>query len=165
MFLVHGFYRVNGGIFPPPPVIGNFLSLLPHPTSFRGPFVNVDELLSLIAQSGLIPAQIDSKPPKAEPVQNGTKYFETAIKASLGHGGGGGNNNSNNNHITNAVTSSPGQEQGHGHGGHGHGGHFRKRQFEQEMEDDQDGHGDNSNSGQGRAFDIYRSRQLQKRPK
>jgi len=38
---------VPGGIFPPPPAIGHLLSILPHPISFHGPFVSIDDLTNV----------------------------------------------------------------------------------------------------------------------
>lgn len=46
-----GAHTVPGGVFPPPPALGNLLSRLPQPGSFWGPFVDVDELLNIIRVS------------------------------------------------------------------------------------------------------------------
>lgn len=46
-----GAHTVPGGIFPPPPAIGNLLSKLPQPGSFWGPFVDIEELCNLIRLS------------------------------------------------------------------------------------------------------------------
>jgi len=46
-----GAHTVPGGIFPPPPAIGNLLSRLPQSGSFWGPFVDIDELCNIIRMS------------------------------------------------------------------------------------------------------------------
>lgn len=43
-----GAHTVPGGIFPPPPAVGNLLTRLPQPHSFWGPFVDIDELCNII---------------------------------------------------------------------------------------------------------------------
>lgn len=43
-----GAHTVPGGVFPPPPAIGNLLSRLPQPNSFWGPHVVIDELCEII---------------------------------------------------------------------------------------------------------------------
>ncbi|XP_076344478.1 cleavage stimulation factor subunit su(f) isoform X2 [Tachypleus tridentatus] len=42
-----GAHPVPGGIFPPPPVASVLMTYLPPPTCFHGPFVAVDELMTL----------------------------------------------------------------------------------------------------------------------
>lgn len=46
-----GAHTVPGGVFPPPPAIGNLLSRLPQPGSFWGPFVDIDELCNIVRVS------------------------------------------------------------------------------------------------------------------
>lgn len=43
-----GAHTVPGGVFPPPPAIGNLLPRLPQPNSFWGPFVDIEELCNFI---------------------------------------------------------------------------------------------------------------------
>lgn len=43
-----GAHTVPGGIFPPPPAVGNLLTRLPQPHSFWGPFVDIDELCNIV---------------------------------------------------------------------------------------------------------------------
>jgi len=43
-----GAHTAPGGVFPPPPAIGNLLSKLPQPSSFWGPFVDIEELCSIV---------------------------------------------------------------------------------------------------------------------
>lgn len=47
------FHPVPGGVYPPPPAVAHLMSLLPPPTSFIGPFVNVDMLCNLLSQTPL----------------------------------------------------------------------------------------------------------------
>jgi len=71
-----------GGIFPPPPAVATLLSQLPHPISFRGPFVSVDDLMNLIRTKVSV-TSLDSSPrPEGLPAQEGRKYFATAIEAA-----------------------------------------------------------------------------------
>ncbi|EFO86298.1 hypothetical protein GCK72_004918 [Caenorhabditis remanei] len=44
------FHPVPGGVYPPPPAAAHLLSLLPPPTCFIGPFVNVEALCNLLSQ-------------------------------------------------------------------------------------------------------------------
>ena len=44
----YGSHSVPGGVFPPPPAIGNLLSKLPQPGSFWGPFVDIEELCGIV---------------------------------------------------------------------------------------------------------------------
>lgn len=46
-----GAHTVPGGVFPPPPAIGNLLSRLPQPSSFWGPYVDIEELCNIIRLS------------------------------------------------------------------------------------------------------------------
>ena len=46
-----GAHTVPGGVFPPPPAIGNLLTRLPQAGSFWGPFVDIDELANIIRVS------------------------------------------------------------------------------------------------------------------
>lgn len=46
-----GSHTVPGGVFPPPPAIGNLMSRLPQQSSFWGPFVDVEELCNIIRLS------------------------------------------------------------------------------------------------------------------
>lgn len=46
-----GAHTVSGGVFPPPPAIGNLLSRLPQPNTFWGPFVDIEELCNIIRLS------------------------------------------------------------------------------------------------------------------
>lgn len=43
-----GSHTVPGGTFPPPPSVGVLLPRLPQPSSFWGPFVDIDELCNII---------------------------------------------------------------------------------------------------------------------
>lgn len=47
----YGLHTVPGGIFPPPPAIGQLLSRLPQSSSFWGPFVDIDELCNIVRVS------------------------------------------------------------------------------------------------------------------
>lgn len=46
-----GAHTVPGGVFPPPPALGNLLSRLPQPSSFWGPFVDIEELCNIMRLS------------------------------------------------------------------------------------------------------------------
>jgi cleavage stimulation factor subunit 3 len=41
------------GVFPPPPTVGDLLARLPPPSSYEGPFVNVDDLMNIIMECRL----------------------------------------------------------------------------------------------------------------
>jgi mRNA cleavage and polyadenylation factor I complex, subunit RNA14, putative (fragment) len=149
--LVPGSHSVAGGIFPPPPAVGLLLSQLPHPSSYHGPFVMVDELMNLFHNAKQIDTNPDKPPPsfKADSsasastynLINGPKLFETSIKASLQF-------NSNINSSSNADKV----------------GLSNKRSTP--LDDDEDEvEGENSNPLNPPSFDIYRTRQLQKRVK
>lgn len=47
----YGAHTVPGGVFPPPPAVGNLLSKLPQPNSFWGPFVDIAQLSNIIKAS------------------------------------------------------------------------------------------------------------------
>lgn len=132
-----------GGIFPPPPAVGQFLAQLPHPSSFHGPFVMIEELMNILRSSKLIDVHSDKLPPTMK-VDSGansglnSKLFDTAIKASAHFAA---NFNSNSGDKSNSI----------------------KRAIGNDDDDDQDG--ENSNPANTPTFDIYRSRQLQKRVK
>lgn len=42
-----GEHQVGGGMFPQPPALATLCSILPPPTSFRGPFVSVDKMIEV----------------------------------------------------------------------------------------------------------------------
>ncbi|RWS07998.1 Protein suppressor of forked-like protein [Dinothrombium tinctorium] len=140
---VPGAHTLPGGIFPPPPAIGSLLSQLPHPSCFHGPFVAIDELIKIFINSTQIPSYKDSTSNviKPEGIQGpaGQKLFETALKAPVNFHT---NNNSNDGHQEKI-------------------GFSTKRSVNAEEEDDVEG----ENSNQLPSFDIYRSRQMQKRVK
>lgn len=46
-----GAHTVPGGVFPPPPAIGNLLTRLPQPGSYWGPFVDIEELCNIVRMS------------------------------------------------------------------------------------------------------------------
>lgn len=145
-----------GGIFPYPPAVVTALSLLPPPTSFRGPFVQVDELLGLFKSSAVIQladsavSGIISSSRIFEPLQpsEARPYFSLAVDASesiqlpgtMGAGGGGGVG-------------------GGGVSGGNMGGLSMKRQLDEEEE------GDGEGNLLPPQFDIYRTRQLHKKPR
>ncbi|KAI1287093.1 Cleavage stimulation factor subunit 3 [Halotydeus destructor] len=72
----HGSHRVAGGMFPPPPAVGSLMAMLPHPQSFRGPFVGVNELMNLFLITGVL----DGSEPRPEGVTG--KVFAIANKAA-----------------------------------------------------------------------------------
>lgn len=47
----YGAHTVPGGVFPPPPAVGNLLPRLPQPSSYWGPFVDLDELCNVLRNS------------------------------------------------------------------------------------------------------------------
>ncbi|KAI2808562.1 Cleavage stimulation factor subunit 3 [Blomia tropicalis] len=104
-----------GGIFSYPPSIVSLLSQLPPPICFRGPFVNIDELMSMFQSSTTI--SLTDSTAKAESI-------DTSESLTSGNG--------------------------------------TKRQLTIDDDDDGDGEGSNLMPPQ---FDIYRSRQLQKKPR
>ncbi|CAP22079.2 Protein CBR-SUF-1 [Caenorhabditis briggsae] len=53
------FHPVPGGVYPPPPAAAHLMSLLPPPTCFIGPFVNVEALCSVLSQTQLPSLQYD----------------------------------------------------------------------------------------------------------
>lgn len=139
-----------GGIFPYPPAVVTLLSMLPPPTSFRGPFVAVDELVNHYTTSGnAIPlaestvSGISSSNRPLEPLQpnEARSYFSLAVDASesfqlsIAPSGGGGDSRA--------------------------GGGY-KRQLPQDEEEEGEGEGGNLLPPQ---FDIYRTRQLHKKPR
>ena len=44
---------VPGGIFPPPRAVAEALTILPPPAYFEGPYVNVDDLMTVMLRSDL----------------------------------------------------------------------------------------------------------------
>jgi cleavage stimulation factor subunit 3 len=50
-----GEHRVPGGVFPMPPLLGDFCNRLPPPGCFDGPFVKIDSLLSAM---NLLPSSL-----------------------------------------------------------------------------------------------------------
>ncbi|XP_015784483.1 cleavage stimulation factor subunit 3 [Tetranychus urticae] len=152
--LIPGSHSVPGGIFPPPPAVGQLLAQLPHPSSFHGPFVIVDELMNLIRNTNKIDISIEK--PNYKPDQNNhhnIKLFETAIQASK---------------TFNPIMSNSSQEKGGGGGGSGSGGPGGPGGMKRIIghdDDEEDPENDNSNPANPPAFDIYRTRQLQKRVK
>lgn len=124
-----------GGIFPHPPSITSLLSLLPPPISFRGPFVNIDELISIFTNCDTI-ALSENKANCLLP-NDARSYFSMALDSSEPFNMNGG-------------SSSVGSGSG-----------ALKRSL---FDEDDDGDGDNSNLMPPQ-FDIYRTRQLNKKPK
>ncbi|XP_054160446.1 cleavage stimulation factor subunit 3-like [Oppia nitens] len=113
----------RGGIFPPPQAVTTLLAQLPHPSSFNGPFVSIDDLMNLIRTKF---STLDTSPrPEGIPVQDGRKLFTIAMEAA--------ENNTN----------------------------ISKRTLNDE---DDEADGDDSNPAPPQ-YDIYRSRQLQKKPR
>lgn len=53
-----GEHPIPGGTFPPPPTASHFMTLLPPPDCFHGPFVGVDSLISLFSKM-----MLPEKPP------------------------------------------------------------------------------------------------------
>lgn len=47
----YGSHTVPGGVFPPPPAVGNLLSRLPQANTFWGPFVDIEQLCHIIRVS------------------------------------------------------------------------------------------------------------------
>ncbi|VDP13734.1 unnamed protein product, partial [Soboliphyme baturini] len=47
------YHPVPGGVFPPPPAVAHFMSLMPPPYSFNGPFVIVDLLIEKFTDMSL----------------------------------------------------------------------------------------------------------------
>lgn len=191
LVLVPGSHAVPGGIFPPPPAVGQLLAQLPHPSSFHGPFVLVDELMTLFRNAVKIEINLDR--PLYKPDTNNhhsMKLFDTAINASKtfnsvvnnsekgdrndrGERGGRGGEGRGGDSGLGFGLGGPkrphgggGRDRGGGggvpdqgiagQGGLGVGGHD---------DDEEDPDNDNSNSANPPVFDIYRSRQLQKRVK
>ncbi|XP_053209017.1 cleavage stimulation factor subunit 3-like [Panonychus citri] len=178
--LVPGSHAVPGGIFPPPPAVGHLLAQLPHPTSFHGPFIMVDELMNLFRTAVKIEINLDK--PIYKPDTNNhhnLKLFDTAINASKTF-----------NSIVNNPEKGERSERGGGRGGEGRGGDSgmggggpggvkrpyggpgggnRERGGDMSLgghdDDEEDAENDNSNPANPPAFDIYRTRQLQKRVK
>ena len=129
ILMTNWFVSVNnllpGGIFPYPPSMVSLLSQLPPPMSFRGPFVNIDELLSTFNACNSIALNEGNKGECLLPI-DAKSYFSLAVETveSL-------NSNSN-----------------------------AKRPLV--LDDEDEIEGDNSLPPQ---FDVYRSRQMQKKPR
>lgn len=82
---------VPGGIFPPPPTVGQLLSILPHPTCFHGPFVSIEDLMNVFSNlnmpeefnqfNNLISSAVrsDTDSPINQP---NLRLFDQAVKAS-----------------------------------------------------------------------------------
>lgn len=121
-----------GGIFPYPPSITSLLSLLPPPISFRGPFANIDELISIFSSCDTI-ALSENKANCLLP-NEARAYFSLALDSS----------DPFNVNCSGVGTSGS-----------------LKRSL---LDEDDDGEGDNSNLMPPQ-FDIYRTRQLHKKPK
>ncbi|XP_062507922.1 cleavage stimulation factor subunit 3-like isoform X2 [Corticium candelabrum] len=45
--------HLAGGVFPPPPAVAELISKLPPPSSYEGPFVNVDDLMRIFMECRL----------------------------------------------------------------------------------------------------------------
>ncbi|XP_064627330.1 cleavage stimulation factor subunit 3-like [Lineus longissimus] len=58
-----GAHPVSGGVFPPPPAASELMTVLPPPTSFRGPFVLIDKFIKHFQDLKL--------PDVVHPVENG----------------------------------------------------------------------------------------------
>ncbi|KAF7493188.1 Cleavage stimulation factor subunit 3 [Sarcoptes scabiei] len=123
-----------GGIFPYPPSITNLLSQLPPPMSFRGPFVNIDELMAIFQQQQINLIEQQQKHSGSMTVNETKSYFSLALETS---------ETFNPNCFDKSGT--------------------LKRHLNT-IYDDDDLDGDNSNLMPPQ-FDIYRTRQLQKKPK
>lgn len=141
LVLIPGSHSVPGGIFPPPASVGRVLALLPHPSSFHGPFVMVDELMNMFRKCNFIESERQSHKNDANfhPSAH-AKLFDTAHKASSNFSG---NLNS--------------------HGGPSDKTNNSKRTLGHDDDDEADA--ENSNPANPPSFDIYRSRQMQKRVK
>ncbi|CAD6192040.1 unnamed protein product [Caenorhabditis auriculariae] len=63
------YHPVPGGVFPPPPAAAHLMQMLPPPSCFMGPFVNVDHLIGTI-NSYQLPSSFISN--GKEKVENGT---------------------------------------------------------------------------------------------
>lgn len=118
-----------GGIFPYPPTVVSLLSQIPPPQCFRGPFVNIDELISIFKSNANI-SITDTNVNKSDCLlpSEAKSYFSLALE------------------VSESFSSNTGT----------------KRAFAFDEEDEGDGEGSNLMPPQ---FDIYRSRQLQKKPR
>ncbi|KAH9415072.1 Cleavage stimulation factor subunit 3 [Dermatophagoides pteronyssinus] len=130
-----------GGIFPYPPSVTSLLSQLPPPLSFRGPFVNIDELMSLFKTSPAISFLTDPSKTNCLMPTEAKAYFALALEATDSFNFGNG--------IVNNTGSS---------------GTKRSAGQAMLMDEDDDGDGEGSNLMPPQ-FDIYRSRQMHKKSK
>jgi cleavage stimulation factor subunit 3 len=147
-------HPIPGGVFPPPPAVGHLLSLLPHPLCFSGPFVQVDELLSVFRQLQLPDTYQRSASPHHS-VANGygasshsVRQFDTVLRSSKAF----------TSDSMDSRTESPSLMVTDGDA------KSRKRSTALNDDDEDDFDDDNSNSNPTH-FDIYRRRQLLKRVK
>ncbi|CAH2235416.1 jg13274 [Pararge aegeria aegeria] len=69
-----GEHPISGGTFPMPPAASHLCTLMPPPTSFRGPFVSVDRLMQLFNRISLP----DKPPPPSQENGCDTKLFDLA---------------------------------------------------------------------------------------
>ncbi|KAH9493981.1 Cleavage stimulation factor subunit 3 [Dermatophagoides farinae] len=129
-----------GGIFPYPPSVTSLLSQLPPPLSFRGPFVNIDELMSIFKTSPAISFLTDPSKTNCLMPTDAKGYFALALEASDSFNFGSGIGNS------------------------GSSGTKRSAGQASLMDEDDDGDGEGSNLMPPQ-FDIYRSRQMHKKSK
>lgn len=125
LFLVNNL--MPGGIFPYPPAIVSLLSQIPPPVCFRGPFVNIDELISIFQTNTNISLNDFNKADSLLST-DAKSYFSLALE------------------VSESFSSHTGT----------------KRGLPFDDEDEMDGEGSNLMPPQ---FDIYRTRQLQKKPR
>lgn len=151
------FLSCSGGIFPPPPAVGHLLSILPHPISFHGPFVSIDDLINVYSNLSL-PDEFSppvnnlnhiKKRDADSPVnQPSLKLFDVAVKASQTNPMNFHAFNLNGNSLSNSPNINDIDDK------------FKlKRTLD---DDDQDDENSNSNPVN---LDIYRQRKFQNRHK
>ena len=155
---------VPGGIFPPPPTVGHLLSILPHPVSFHGPFVSVDELTGVFLNLNLPEefnahlfnnsSNLHSRTDTDSPINQPTfKLFDLAIKASQTNSFPNLNSAQSFNLNGNSLSNSPNINE-----------LDSKLKTKRSIDDEDDLDDENSNSNPVN-LDIYRKRQFQKRVK
>lgn len=73
---------IGGGVYPHPPTVATLLSQLPPPICFRGPFVNIDELISIFKSCTTISLSDSSTKPECLLPNEARNYFSLAFDAS-----------------------------------------------------------------------------------